>query len=633
MKHFKNEALCLAVVMFFVQTLKAQNIAINTTGTASANAAMLDIASTTTGLLIPRVSLTNVATYAPLTGTAVTSLLVYSNSAPTGGGGVGYYYWDGAKWVMLLKGGSAGSAWLTLGNSGTVDGTNFIGTTDNIPFNIRVNNVRAGRIDHLLFNTFFGYEAGNNSTTGNYNMATGASALLSNTTGYQNAATGAYALYLNTTGYNNTATGVNALLANILGNSNTATGMNALNSTTGNDNTANGASAMQQNTTGGNNTAIGRWALYRNVAGSNATAIGANAMFYANDQPGAFTNANVAVGFEALRGSTIASANTGNSNVAVGYQSLLSNTTGYDNVAVGYQALYSNTTGFQITAVGKSALRANTSGLNNAAFGMQALMMNTTGNYNSAFGIGALNSNVGGLSNTAVGENALLWTTSGSSNTAVGAQAGYGTNGVDLSQCTVIGAATGPTVARTNVTMLGYGIVDAQCTGNNQVCVGNTSIAAGGLRAAVAGWTAYSDARFKTNIQENVVGLDFVMKLKPVIYNVRPGELHKIWGTPDSLVRAMDFSEAERETRIGFIAQDVQKAVEKSGFNFPGIDTPKNEHEVYTLRYVDFIMPMVKAIQEQQQTISKQQSQITELKALVEKMLLNQSENSDTVKN
>src|ERR1035437_4595655 len=128
--------------------------------------------------------------------------------------------------------------------------------------------------------------------------------------------------------------------------------------------------------------------------------------------------------------------------------------------------------------------------------------------------------------------------------------------------------------------------------------IGNTAIAAGGLRAAVTGWTAYSDARFKTNIKENVAGLDFILKLKPVTYNVRPRELHRIWGTPDSLVNKMDFSEAEKETRIGFVAQDVEKAAKESGFNFPGIDVPRNSKEVYTLRYVDFIMPMVKAVQE-----------------------------------
>lgn len=82
----------------------AQNIAINTTGAAPADAALLDIVSTSKGLLIPRVSLTAVGTYLPLTGTPVTSLLVYSSTAPTGGNGVGYYYWDGAKWQQLNTG-------------------------------------------------------------------------------------------------------------------------------------------------------------------------------------------------------------------------------------------------------------------------------------------------------------------------------------------------------------------------------------------------------------------------------------------------------------------------------------------------------------------------------------------------
>ncbi len=97
--------------------------------------------------------------------------------------------------------------------------------------------------------------------------------------------------------------------------------------------------------------------------------------------------------------------------------------------------------------------------------------------------------------------------------------------------------------------------------------------------------------------------MDFILKLRPVTYTVTPRELHKIWGTPDSVVNKMDFSETEKETRIGFIAQEVEKAAKESGFNFPGIDVPRNDKEVYTLRYVDFIMPMIKGIQEQKSII------------------------------
>jgi len=183
----------------------------------------------------------------------------------------------------------------------------------------------------------------------------------------------------------------------------------------------------------------------------------------------------------------------------------------------------------------------------------------------------------------------------GSDNTAIGYFAGLGSSSQNFNQCTFVGSNSYPTVARTNVTMLGYGITNTECTGDNQVLLGNTAV---GVIKGQVNFTTYSDARFKTNIKDNVSGLDFILKLKPVTYNVRPTELHKIWETPDSVVSKIDHSEIEKMRFIGFLAQDVEKAAKECGFNFPGIDVPRNDKEVYTLRYADFIMPMVKAIQE-----------------------------------
>ena len=65
---------------------------------------LLEISSTNSGLLIPRVSLTNVTSQTPIASTPATSLLVWNtNAATTGGEGVGFYYWDGAKWVYLYN--------------------------------------------------------------------------------------------------------------------------------------------------------------------------------------------------------------------------------------------------------------------------------------------------------------------------------------------------------------------------------------------------------------------------------------------------------------------------------------------------------------------------------------------------
>jgi len=228
--------------------------------------------------------------------------------------------------------GIALNSWRLLGIAGTVDNTHFIGTTDNIPFNIRVNNQKAGRIDHLQGNSFWGYLAGSNTTggentangtsalfsnTGGYNnTANGANALFSNTTGYYNVANGSMALFSNTTGYENTATGLNALLYNTTGGNNTANGSRALgNNTTGNHNTANGDFALHNNTTGNYNTANGNRALLNNTTGhyntalgyqadvapgsANATAIGANAMVNASNKirlgSAAVTNCEVPV--------------------------------------------------------------------------------------------------------------------------------------------------------------------------------------------------------------------------------------------------------------------------------------------------------------------------------------------------
>jgi hypothetical protein len=112
-------------------TLLAQNVGINGSGAAPANCAMLDIAATDKGLLVPRVALTAVGTYAPLTGAPVTSLLVFSTSAPTGGNGVGYYYWTGTQWANLIDNVTPGNPWYVGGNLGTTASTSAYGVAAN----------------------------------------------------------------------------------------------------------------------------------------------------------------------------------------------------------------------------------------------------------------------------------------------------------------------------------------------------------------------------------------------------------------------------------------------------------------------------------------------------------------------
>lgn len=293
-----------ALVFFAIATgcftAHAQNVGINNDGSAPDASAMLDIKSPAKGILIPRVALAGTADITTI-GSPQTSLLVY-NTATAGTGDTavdpGFYYWNGTAWTRILSGNSTPSvAWSRNGNAGTIPGTDFIGTTDNKSLQFKVNNQLAGNIDIAQINTFFGYVAGKNLTSGFGNIGIGQAALTNLTSGFDNLAIGEGSLGQITTSAGNVAVGKFAL-ANSTESSNTAVGRTALvNSTTGYENTALGRSALFNNTTGFQNTAIGRNSLQANIGGtlntalgfgadvaapnlSNATVIGANA--YAN---------------------------------------------------------------------------------------------------------------------------------------------------------------------------------------------------------------------------------------------------------------------------------------------------------------------------------------------------------------
>jgi hypothetical protein len=96
----------------------------------------LDAEATDKAILIPRIDITNLATIAPVTGGSTESLLAYNTNLTTG---KGYYYWDGSVWSKLLD--DSGDAWLLEGNAGTTAGTNFIGTTDAVDFQVKTNSI------------------------------------------------------------------------------------------------------------------------------------------------------------------------------------------------------------------------------------------------------------------------------------------------------------------------------------------------------------------------------------------------------------------------------------------------------------------------------------------------------------
>ncbi|HLP56684.1 MAG TPA: hypothetical protein VK151_16725 [Fluviicola sp.] len=110
----------------------AQNVGINATGAAPAASAMLDISSTNSGLLIPRMTTAQrTAIAAPATG-----LLVYDTNLSS------FYYYDGTQWVWML---SNTTGWTLSGN--TIAAANLIGTTNAQPFRVFCNNVERFRLN------------------------------------------------------------------------------------------------------------------------------------------------------------------------------------------------------------------------------------------------------------------------------------------------------------------------------------------------------------------------------------------------------------------------------------------------------------------------------------------------------
>lgn len=59
-------------------------------------------------------------------------------------------------------------------------------------------------------------------------------------------------------------------------------------------------------------------------------------------------------------------------------------------------------------------------------------------------------------------------------------------------------------------------------------------------------------------------------------------------------------------TQSGLLAQEVEKAAKEIGYNFSGVDAPKNSDDYYGLRYAEFVVPLIKAVQEQQVIIEEQ---------------------------
>ena len=76
----------------------------------------------------------------------------------------------------------------------------------------------------------------------------------------------------------------------------------------------------------------------------------------------------------------------------------------------------------------------------------------------------------------------------------------------------------------------------------------------------------------------------------------------------------------KKQLHTGFLAQDVEKIARQLAYDFDGVHAPINDKDHYSLAYSQFIMPLVKSVQEQQQIIEDQNKKIASQAEQIKKM-------------
>lgn len=299
---------------------------------------------------------------------------------------------------------------------------------------------------------------------------------------------------------------------------------------------------------------------------------------------------NTAFGLNAL-GSVV----SGSRNVAIGYNSL-ENNTGQHNTSIGARSMQNNVTGSYNTSVGDLALSSLTAGSDNIAVGADAVESLTIGSFNIGIGSFSFFEMEEGFGNTALGFNA------GRYESTIILKSAY-----SLFNSTFVGHDSGPEFPdMTNVTGIGY---EARPFNDNQVMIGNTDVVEIG---GYTFWTNFSVPIFlKSNLQENVAGLDFILRLRPVTYQLDAEmmisrKMERASVGRDGQKTNNQITDREIEllrknaaiTQSGFLPEEVLEAARETGYEFNGVSVSENESDHYGIRYGAFIMPIVKSIQE-----------------------------------
>jgi len=371
--------------------------------------------------------------------------------------------------------------------------------------------------------------------------------------------------------------------------------------TSGVGNVAIGYQAMQKITTGGYNTVVGHSAFsdtdgangvqgrfnvhigYLSGGGNHGNGLHQyNTVVGANTMTGACDSANYNTIFGYAAGAGIISADN---NTLIGVEAGNDLTTGGDNVAIGYKALdESHADADSNIAIGTSAMGGTHTGtrvLYNVAIGKEALS-------------GALDA---GDSNIAIGYSAGSTLTTGDHNVLIGQMSGsYDGNDITLGSANVlIGNYNKVSAADvTHEVVLGYYVTGQ---GHDTITIGEGTT---DLECSFhdTSWSNPSDVRYKEDIQDEVVGLDFINDLRPVTYLWKKEK--DVPKEHASYVEGSDKRVMNGKYNHGFIAQEVKESIDKhsgikEGFSLWKEDATEDRQRVAPSALIPIL---TKAVQE-----------------------------------
>ena len=440
--------------------------------------AMLEIQSTSKGILIPRLSTDQRGGLA----SSASGLLVYDTDTQS------FWYRTGSAWVELtdnlhglqdvdhdtkVQVEESPDEDRIRFDIGGVEGMLLEETTEGAtrlgigPDPSLIIGHEAGLTSYPGWNTILGFRAGQNNTTGDRNVMIGYQAGQNNGANRDRNVFVGYEAGKNNDGASNTLIGYQAGVSNSLGYGNSFYGYESGHQNTeGYRNTFLGQYAGHNNETSYQNTFVGYNAGYHNEANLN-TFLGFAAGM--SNRDGLY---NVGVGAFA-GGSHLSNRDLGDGNVILGYEAgLFANGLEY-NVLGGYRAGYNLTTGNNNVFLGQEAGQNMKTGHSNVAIGIDALRASFEDNRSVAVGDSALmKTTVGG--NTAVGSKAGLENTTGSGNTFLGRNAGQRNTTGRYNTIVGSGTASFNTTGEYNV-FIGVESAQSNSEGNNNTFVGNIS--------------------------------------------------------------------------------------------------------------------------------------------------------------